>query len=209
MEKRREQRRRRGLAVCCLAVFLAGSGLWLGIKGCGIAGAAADDGAGLRELQGIRWEKELFCSRNEDFWEYLYDHQLPVGYMDDDEKDRFGIYGDIWGYQEGMALGYDLPSSTWYCFDEAGKTVFTIKTDFPAMEVPGGGVPLAFQDGLAALPLSSNSACVVDRRGRRVILEFPGSIYICRDQKVLFVYSGGTGWTWGIARLGEGKLKGV
>lgn len=208
MEKVREKRKRQRRIVGCLAVFLMGSGLWLGIKGYGIAGDAAARGGGLQELQGVRWEKELFTNREEDYHAYLAEHRMPGGFMEDDEAERFGfgIDGYVWDYREGLALAYDLPSSTWYCFDEAGETVFTVKT--PARVCSWYGAEGFFQNGLAAISLSDEITCVVDRTGRKVISEFRGDIYMCRNQKAVVVYSSGRGWTWGIARLGEGKLKG-
>lgn len=188
--------------------LLAGCGLWLGIAGYQVAADGTYGGEALRDLAGIRWEKELFSNLNEDYWSYVDKHCYRNDYMEDEEAEEFSVYGTVFNYHEGLALGYDLPSSTWYCFDEDKETVFTMKTEFPSMAYTYS-TGIVFQKGLAALPLADGKTCVVNRTGRRVIPEFPGDIYICRDGTALFVYSAGRGWTWGVARLGEGRLKGV
>lgn len=209
MNRLREKRIKQRWIVCGLAFFLVGSGIWLGCKGYRIGKAADDGGAGLQELQGVRWEKELFGDVNEDYSAYLNQHILRNDYMEEEAAQRFGLQGYVWDYREGLAIGYDHPSSTWYCFDEDGNTVFTVKTEFPAEEVPSGaGNYMVFQNGLAALSISDEKTCVVDRSGRMVIAAFHGRIYMCRDSTALFQYSHDRYWSWGVARLGEGKLKG-
>ncbi len=189
--------------------MMAGCGLWTGITAYGIAADEAYGGEALRDLQGVRWKKELFRGVEEDYWQYVDDHCYLNDYLlDEAEAEKFPNDGVVFNYHEGLALGYDLPSSTWYCFDEEKETVFTVKTEFPPMQ-GNSFVGVCFQKGLAALPVGKGKTCLVDRTGRAVIPEFPGDIYICRDGTALFVYSDEGYWTWGVARLGEGKLKGA